>query len=103
MLQVHYAVLNRVISTNPDMFGAHLVQDGFTAQSTIDGIVNTLGLTNYQKAIKLLAVVECRFKTTLSREFARDFFDKLVLTVANHLNRVDIAEDLIATYSKSVY
>ena len=103
VLHDHYAILNRVISTNPDVFGSHVVQEGFTTQPTVNDIVNTVGFTNYKKASQLLNVVECRFKTTSSRELARDFFNKLVLIVANHLNRDDIAKNLIATYSESVY
>ena len=100
VLQCHYAQLHNAV-VDPDFFGTHLVQCGFATQTEILGIVGTLGYSNYQKTTHLLQIVGCRFLSATSRENARNFFNQLVLIFANHLDRVDIAEALITTYSKS--
>lgn len=100
VLQKHFADLNTAV-TDPDMFGANLVQCGLAAQTTVAGIVSTLGVSNFQKTNKLLQIVDSRLRTTARREHAKDHFDNLVQIVANVLDRVDIANSLVASYSKS--
>ena len=101
VLQNHHAQLNATV-VNPDVFGSYLVQCGFSTQATVGGILNTLGLNNYQKANQLLQIVDSRIRTATSRESARDLFNQIVLIFANQLNRADIAEALVATYSESL-
>ena len=99
-LQKHFADLNLAIN-EPEVFGTNMVQYGLATQTTVAGIVGTLGFSNYQKANKLLQLIDSRLKTTTPRELAKAHFDKFVLIVANVLNRVDIADSLVASYSKS--
>ena len=101
VLQSHYAQLHFAVMVDPDFFGKHLVQCGFATQTEISGIVGTLGYSNYQKTSLLLQIVGSRFWSATSREGARNLFNQLVLLFANRLIRVDIAEALITTYSKS--
>ena len=100
MLQEHFAILNSAV-IDPDVFGVNMVQCGLAAQTTVASIVDPLGFSTYQKANKLLQLLDSRLKTTTPRELAKAHFDKFVLIVANVLNRVDIAESLVASYSKS--
>ena len=101
VLQEHFADLNSAVATNPEVFGTNMVQYRFATQTTVAGIVDTLGFSNYQKANKLLQLVDSRLKTTTPREHAMAHFDNIVLIVANVLNRVDTAESLVTSYSKS--
>ena len=99
VLQRYYAQLNEAIN-DPVLFGAYLVQYEFAPQATVDGIVNTLGFSNPQKASKLLEIVGTRIRTATSKDDARHFFNQIVLIFAHRLNRADIADALIATCSK---
>ena len=103
MLRSHYADLCLAVSDNPDVFGSNLVQYGFAKQTTVTGIVGTLGITNYQKSSKLLEVVDSRFNTSTPGQSAKDFFDCFVLILGNKLGHNDIAQALVATYSKLKY
>ena len=98
MLQRSCTKVINAVSTNPVLFGTHLVEQGFTA-NTVSGIVNTSGLSNYDKAFRLLNIVDTRLRTS-SRDFAKVFFDNLVLILNKHLKFVEVAEELVATYSK---
>ena len=100
VLQAHTANLNQALSDNPGLFASQLVQCGFTVPPTVSNIVDTMGFSNYQKASKLLSIVDARIRTASSREVARSFFDNLVVIVAYHLGHLHIAEALVATYSE---
>ena len=99
-LESHYAQLLEAV-VNPDVFDRHLIQCGFATFTDISGVVSTLGFSNHQKTRQLLEIVCSRIRTAIPRESARSLFDQLVLILANRLDRVDIADALITTYSKS--
>ena len=99
VLQGSWAKVINAVSTNPVLFGTHLVEEGFTANTTIAGIVNTLGLSDYDKAYRLLSIVDSQLRTS-TRDIARAFFCKLIFILANHLGFDDVAEKLVTAYSK---
>ena len=101
MLQSHYADLSSAINDKLDAFGSYLVECKFAKQPEVIAIVSAQGDTNNKKATKLLEIVDSRFKTSTQGQSARAFFDKFVLFMANKLKRTDIAQSLVATYSKS--
>ena len=100
VLKSHFAQLHEAV-VNPDVFGTHLMQCGFATFTDISGIVSTLGYSNHQKMSQLLEIACSRIRTATSKESARNLFNQLVLIFANCLDRVDIADALITTYSKS--
>ena len=93
--QLHYAVVD------PNFLGVHMVEYEFATLTEITGITCTLGYSNSQKTSQLLNIIDARFRSAVSRENATNFFNKLVLIFADHFKRLDIAEALITTYSKS--
>ena len=102
VLQSHYADLNDVIASNVQAFGCYLVQFNFANTATIQEKTDTLGFSDYNKAGKLLSLIDSRLKTATSNENARDLFNYLVLIIANKMDRKDIAQALVDTYSESV-
>ena len=102
VLQSHYADLNDVIASNVQAFGRYLVQCKFANPSTIQEKADILGISDYNKAGKLLSLIDSRLKTATSNENARDLFNRLVLIIANKMDREDIAQALVDTYSESV-
>ena len=100
VLHNHYADLSLAISDNIDVFASNLVQYRFAPQTTVTGIVSTLGVNNYQKATKLLEIVDSRFKTSSSGQSAKEFFNNFVLILATKLEHNNIAQALVASYSK---
>ena len=100
VLQAHNADLSQVLSIDPDQFGSLLVQYGFATHPTISGIVSTLGVSNYQKATKLLTIVDSRIRTASSREAARNLFNTVVQIVAYPMGQLHLAETLVATCSE---
>ena len=99
VLHSHYAQLKEAIN-DPELFGSYLVQYEFAPLTPVDGIVNTVGFSNPQKASKLLEIAGSRIRTATSKDDARHFFNQIILIFAHRLNRADIADALIATYSK---
>ena len=100
VLQEHTADLTLAIATNPPLFGQHLVQRGLAVQTTVDGNVNTLGFTDYEKGMKLLSLVKTKIRTTGSKENARKYFDDFLQIITYPMGYRDLAESLVATYSK---
>ena len=100
VLQAHTADLSQVLSIDPDQFGSQLVQHRFAAYPTISGIISTLGISNYQKATKLLTIVDSRIRTAPSREVARNLFNTVVQIVAYPMGHLHVAEALVATCSE---
>lgn len=99
VLQSHYAVLSLVIAGNPNAFGNYLVQFDFANALTIRACTDALGLSNSDKAGKLLGLVDSRLETATSKDSARNLFNYLVLIFAK-LNHSDIAQALVDTYSE---
>ena len=100
VLQRHTAKLTSAIETNPSLFGQHLVQCELAVLSTVTGVVNTLGVSDYQKGAKLLSLVDNKIRTAESKESARKYFDDVLKIFAEHMGNRDIVESLVATYSK---
>ena len=99
VLQSYCAELCEAV-VNPDVFGQHLVEYQFATLMDVSGIMTTLGFSNYKMTSLLLQIVNSRFRTATSRKDARILFNNFVLIIANHLDRVDIAEQLITSYRK---
>ena len=103
VLQRHTADLNQVIAaapTNPPLLGQQLVQHGFAVRTTVNGIVNTLGITDYQKGSQLLSLVDSKLRTAGTKENARTYFNDFLVIIAGPLGQCDIAESLVSTFSK---
>ena len=100
ILQEHTADLTSVIATNPSLFGQHLVQCGLAVQTTVTSIMDTLGVANYVKGGRLLGLVDTKIGTTGSKQNARKYFDDFLLIIAYPMGHRDIAESLVAIYSK---
>ena len=100
MLQRHTADLNQAIQNNPSLFGQHLVQRGLAVPTTVTGIVDTLGISDYQKGSKLLNLVDSKLQTAGTKENARKYFNSFLVIIARPLGHRDIAESLVATLSK---
>ena len=103
VLRRHTADLNQVIAaapTNPVLLGQQLVQHGFAVQTTVGGIVNTPGITDYQKGSQLLNLVDSKIRTAGTKAKARKYFDDFLKIITGHMGQLDIAESLVATFSK---
>ena len=100
VLHEHAADLTSAIATNPSLFGQHLVQSGFAVQATVTGIVTTLGIDNYQKGTRLLSLVNSKLQTAGTKENIRKYFNDFLLIITYPMGHRDIAELLVATFSK---
>ena len=103
VVQRHIADLNQAIGaapTNPVLFGQQLAQHGFAVQATVNGIVNTLGVTDYQKGSQLLNLVDSRIRTAGTKENARRYFNDFLMIILGPMGHHDITESLVATFRK---
>ena len=102
VLQEHAADLTSVIATNPSLFGQHLVQRGLAVQTTVTGIVDTLGFSDYQKGSKLFNLVDSKIRTTRTSDNARKYFDDFLSIIAYNyaMGHRDVAESLATAFSK---
>ena len=100
MLQKHTADLTTAIETNPSLFGQHLVTHEFAAQTTVDSKVDVQGIPNYQKASRLLSLVDSVISTAGSIENARKYFDALLEILDGPMRQPRIVQTLKATYGK---
>ena len=100
MLQRHNADLVSVIATNPSLFGHHVVQSGFAAPVTVSGIVDMLGINDYQKGSRLLSLVDAKVRTAGTRENTRKYFNDFLMIIAGPMKHREVAESLVTTFSK---
>ena len=100
VLQEHTANLTQAVATNPSLFGQHLVQHGFAVQITVAGIVDTLGISDYQKGAKLLNIVDSNIRTTGTRDSTRKYFDVFLQILAYPMGQLGVAKSLVAAFSK---
>ena len=100
VLQRYTADLALAIAANPSLFGQHLVQHGLAVQITVAGIVDTLGITDYQKGSILLSLVDSKLRTAGTRENATKYFNDFLLIIAYPMGHRDLAELVVATFSK---
>ena len=100
VLQEHTANLSQAIATDLSLFGQHLVQCGFAVQTTVTGIVDTLGISDYQKGSRFLNIVDSKLQTAGTKEIVRKYFDDFLKIIAYPMGQCDVAELLVTTFSK---
>lgn len=93
VLQRFYATLNSSI-VDPDLFAAHLIQNGFTTRQTADNKMQ--GFSDYCKVGHLLGVVDAHIKTAcvVSHEHVRSRFDVFLSILGNVLGHQAIAQQM---------
>ena len=102
VIQKHCADLTTAIKGDVQEFGMEMAQKGCCTQAKVHDITGLLGVGDYQKAGKLLDIIDSRIKTSATKENARIIFRCLVFVLEFKLGRKSIADTLNTTIGKFV-
>lgn len=99
-IQRNTANITLKISTTTDLnfFADTLVENDFISKLTANGIVQTTGFTNYNKASQLMHAVESHISTASNPTTAFETFIKILKGINAPLKQ--LADELVQFYSK---
>jgi len=98
-IQRNTAKITLNISTTTDLnfFADRLVENDFISKLTANGIVQTMGFTNYNKASQLMQAVESHISTASNPTTAFEAFIKILKGISA---LEQLADELVQYYSK---
>ena len=82
--------------SDPNSFSLKLVENDFISGQTANGIVQTMGIPNFNKVSQLMQAVESQIRTASNTTAT---FEKFVI-ILRELSLVALADRLVQFYSK---